>query len=55
MSMVCNILQDGVLSPVLFMVYVDDNIERLNDTKLDCFTGDLYLGRIMYADDLILI
>ena len=53
--MVCGVRQGGVLSHVLFAVYVDDIIERLNDSKLDCFIGDLYLGCIMYADNLILI
>ena len=53
--MVCGVRQGGVISPVLFTVYVDDIIERLNDSKLGCFIGDLYLGCIMYADDLILI
>ena len=47
--------QGGVLSPVLFAVYVDDIIERLNDSKLDCLIGNLYSGCIMHADDLILI
>ena len=45
----------GVLSPVLSAVYVNDIIERLNGSKLDCFIGDLYLGCVMYSDDLILI
>ena len=40
---------------MLFAVYVDDIIERLNDSKHDCFIGDLYLGCIMYADNVILI
>ena len=54
--MVCSVRQGGVLSPVLFAVYVDDIIESLNDSKLGCFIGDLYLGcLIMYTDDLILI
>ena len=53
--MVCGVRQGGVLSPALFAVYVDDIIERLNDSKLGCFIGDHYLGCIMYADDLILI
>ena len=54
-SMVCDVRQGGVLSPVLFLVYVDNIIERLNDSNLGCFIDDLYLGCIMYADDLILI
>ena len=53
--MVCGVRQGEVLSPVLFAVYVDDIIERLNDSKLGCFVDDLHLGCIMYADDLILI
>ena len=54
-SMVCGVRQGVVLSPMLFAVYVDDIIERLNDSKLGCFIGDLYFSCIMYADDLILI
>ena len=53
--MVCGVRHGGVLSPVQFAVYVDDIIEMLNESKLGCFIGDLYLGCIMYADDLILI
>ena len=54
-SMVCGVRQGGVLSPVVFTVYVDDMIERLSDSKLGCFIGDIYLGCIMYAHDVILI
>ena len=54
-STVCVVRQGGVLSPLLFAVYVDDIIARLNDSKLGCFIGNLYLGCIMNADDLILI
>ena len=54
-SMVCGVCQGGVLSPVLFAVYVDDFIERLNDNTAGYFIGDLYLDCSMYADDLILI
>ena len=53
--MVVGVCQGGILSPVLLVVYVDDIIERLNDFKLCCFIGELYLGCIMYTDDLILI
>ena len=53
--MVCGVRQGRVLSPVLFAVYVDDIIERLNYSRLGSFIGDFYLRSIMYADDLILI
>ena len=42
--MVCGVREYGVLSPVLFAVYVEDIIERLEDSKLGRFIGDLYLG-----------
>ena len=39
---------------MLFEVYAGDIIESLNDSQIDCFTGDLFLGFIMHADDLIM-
>ena len=52
--MVCGVRQGRVLSYVLFAVYVNDTVERLNDSKLGCFIGDIYFGCITYADYLIL-
>ena len=46
--------QGGVLSPLLFNVYVDSFIQRLKMSNLGCRIGSCYLGCIMYADDLIL-
>ena len=47
--------QGGVLSQILFCVYVDGLIHRLEITKLGCWIGDCYIGCILYADDLILM
>jgi len=47
--------QCGVLSPLLFNVYVDSFIQRLKASNLGCRIGSCYLGCIMYADDLVLI
>lgn len=47
--------QGGVLSPVLFCIYVDCIVESLESSKLGCWIGELYIGCIMYADDLVLI
>jgi len=47
--------QGGVLSPILFCIYVDCIVESLESSKLGCWIGELYIGCIMYADDLVLI
>ena len=56
-SRVCDVHQGESLSLVLFVVYGDDIIERLNDSKLGCCIGDRYLGcrPITCADDLMLV
>jgi len=43
--------QGGILSPYLFIVYVDDMLERLN--SMGCKFFGYIIGAIMYADDLI--
>jgi Reverse transcriptase (RNA-dependent DNA polymerase) len=47
--------QGGVLSPVLFSVYVDRIIGNLQDSGYGCVIGAEYFGCVMYADDLVLI
>ena len=47
--------QGGVLSPVLFCIYVDSVIQRLRQSKLGCWLGQVYVGCILYADDVILM
>ena len=54
-TLTCGVRQGGVLSPVLFAVYVDEIIEKLNRSSHGCRIGDMFLGCVMYADDLILI
>jgi len=47
--------QGGVLSPVLFALYVDDIANSLCCSRLGCYVGNMYVGCIMYADDIILL
>ena len=51
----CGVRQGGVLSPVLFAVYVNGIIERLSRSHHGVRIGETYLGCVMYADDLILM
>src|SRR5688572_29650750 len=54
-TLTCGVRQGGVLSPVLFAVYVNDLIEKLSRSGHGCRIGETYLGCVMYADDLILM
>ncbi len=47
--------QGGVLSPLLFTVYIDELFKRLESSGIGCFMGNLYAGAVGYADDTALI
>jgi hypothetical protein len=47
--------QGGVLSHILFGIYLDELLLRLKETKLGCHIGNLFLGALAYADDIILL
>ena len=47
--------QGGVLSPLLFTVYLDELIDRLKQKGIGCYVGYHYVGAIAYADDLTLL
>ena len=49
------IKQGGVLSPVLFCVYMDELLGRLRDSGIGCFVGNLFCGALSYADDLAIL
>jgi Reverse transcriptase (RNA-dependent DNA polymerase) len=51
----CGIRQGGILSPILFNVYVDELINVLKKSKCGCHIGAYNAGCFMYADDLILL
>lgn len=49
------IKQGGVLSPVLFCVYMDELIHRLSVEPFGCRIGHRYVGALTYADDVTLL
>jgi len=51
----CCVSKGGVLSPVLYAIYISSIIGQLQTHKLGCYIRDLYLASVMYADDLVLI
>ena len=50
-----SVKQGGVLSPILFIVYMDELIVTLSKSQLGCHMGPFYAGALGYADDLTLI
>ena len=46
--------QGAVLSP-LFSNYIDDLINRLETSFLGCSINGMYLGCLLYADDIIIL
>ena len=47
--------QGGVLSPILFNIYIDGLLERLKNAKVGCYICNVFCGAMAYADDLILL
>jgi hypothetical protein len=48
------IRQGGIISPVLFCIYMDQLLKRLEDAGLGCHMGKHFYGALSYADDLTL-
>lgn len=47
--------QGGVLSPVLFCIYIDILLLELSRAGLGCHIGIHYVGALAYADDIVLV
>ena len=54
-AVTCGVRQGGILSPILFNVYVDELIELLRDSSCGCCVNRTFIGCLMYADDLLLL
>ena len=47
--------QGGVLSPILFNVYIDELLLRLKQHDVGCHIGNRFVGGLCYADDLTIL
>ena len=47
--------QGGVLSPLLYCVYIDDLATQLRTLQVGCYMMGLFYGLIIYADDIALL
>ena len=47
--------QGGVLSPIIFTVYIDELLLKLRSSGFGCYIDDTFVGALGYADDVTLM
>ncbi len=47
--------QGGVISPILFCIYIDGLLNELANSSVECYMGGVFAGATGYVDDLILL
>ncbi len=47
--------QGGVLSPILFAIYMDGMLKRVEDAGIGCFMNNNFVGSLAFADDVKLL
>ena len=47
--------QGGVLSPILFTLFLDVLMDMLKSSGFGCYVGDVFVGALAYADDIVLL
>lgn len=52
---VIGVKQGGVLSPVLFCIYLDGLLRTLCSSKIGCFVGTMFTGILASADDITIL
>ena len=51
----CGVRQGGIWSPILFAIYVDSLISDLRQSGYGLYIGALFVGCVVYADDIVLL
>ena len=48
-------MQQSVLSPCLFAIYIDDLLNQLSHSSNGAKIANMYVGCMAYADDIVLV
>ena len=54
-TVINGVKQCRVLSPILFAIYTDGLLQRLENTGVECYMGCRFTGALAYADDITLL
>ena len=54
-SLLAGVRQGGVLSPVLFCVFIDNLVNIVKSTNVGCYISSAFAGILLYADDIMLL
>ena len=47
--------QGGVISPILFCIYIDDLLKRLSLSGIGCYIGTSFVGALCYVTRVVLL
>jgi len=50
-SVTCGVCLGGILSPILFTLYLDELIDSIRNSGSDCFVNNTFVECVMYTDD----
>ena len=54
-SVLNEVKQEGVISPVLFCIYLNKLLGKLAEAGVGCYIGNIFVGALAYADDIVLL